>query len=209
MHCSSTVLGQLSVLCFTLAFDEGSVLLESGGKYPEDETLDAVAVEGHDTREAGLHMFSIGPMNGGGIRYGEIMVVAVCVKSEPEDGIEVGVSWEFRSVIVVAVCVMSVSESYIEVNLCGGSVSGLTVATGVRSEFVMEVSGKFDFQTVVNVAVDRNSISFVTVSPLSNSTSNFSFPALIPFRIPCDVSVVIEAVDDVPIAFMAVNPSSF
>ena len=37
-------------------------------------------------------------------------MVAVCVKSEPEEGMEVDVSWEFMPVVVV-VCVMSVSES--------------------------------------------------------------------------------------------------
>ena len=46
---------------------DGAVLPESFDMYPEDETLDVVAVEGHDTCEAGLHMFSIGPMKGGGM----------------------------------------------------------------------------------------------------------------------------------------------
>ena len=73
MHCSSTVLGQLNYLCCILDFDEGAVkkdgavLLESCDLYPGDETLDEVAVESHETCEAGLHMLSIGPMKGGGI----------------------------------------------------------------------------------------------------------------------------------------------
>ena len=78
--------------------------------------------------------------------------------------------------------------------MCWESVSGLIVAVRVRSESVTEISGNFDSQTVVNIAVDMISIAFVTVSPLSNSTSISSFFALISLRIPCDVSVVVSAV---------------
>lgn len=91
--------------------------------YVEGDTLEEEVLEGHDMCEAGDHMFSMGPMKGGGMFWVTIVLVADWVKSDPESGMEVeDVSRDSVSVsvsvVVVAVDVMSVSVSYMEIGTC-------------------------------------------------------------------------------------------